>query len=501
MLATDLSNAEIVLGKLGVRLIPVLGLIAAALPVVALAGLLGGIDPLALIGSFLVAIGCAFVGCSLAMVLSVYGRKTHEVLVMTYMILAIWITAPAILEIAYEVTMGPPPPAAGGASLWTFLHDCAVWSNPYVLAMAPYHTPGKAGMGTYAGFLAGCLATSAVLTGLATARIRGVALNQAGRPAGRSGWRALRLLRLLLGWLPGLPGPPLALNPVAWREWHRTRPSLMMRVAWGLYAALGLFWLWVAWVPTSGPLLDRVAIANMVQVTIGLFLLSAGAATGLAEERARGSLDVLLSTPMATRSILAGKWWGSFRRVLNVAIWPAATSIVLLREGGSWWSYLVLLGLVFAYGAAISSLGLALATWVSRLGRAVALCITIHVAWMVGWPFAVAFLVGTPAMRYIGMMIGDPPAGMLFGTFAVLETNLPRPPGVSDLDVSWSAMIAWIVVISGFAAALFAATVATFDGCLGRVSDGGRPPDLEPAEAAALVDRRAAGPGAFRPGA
>ena len=44
MLATDLSNAEIVLGKLGVRLIPVLGLIAAALPVVALAGLLGGID-------------------------------------------------------------------------------------------------------------------------------------------------------------------------------------------------------------------------------------------------------------------------------------------------------------------------------------------------------------------------------------------------------------------------------------------------------------------------
>ena len=32
MLATDLSNAEIVLGKLGVRLIPVLGLIACLLP-------------------------------------------------------------------------------------------------------------------------------------------------------------------------------------------------------------------------------------------------------------------------------------------------------------------------------------------------------------------------------------------------------------------------------------------------------------------------------------
>ena len=38
MLATDLSNAEIVLGKLGVRLIPVLGLVACVVPVVALAG-------------------------------------------------------------------------------------------------------------------------------------------------------------------------------------------------------------------------------------------------------------------------------------------------------------------------------------------------------------------------------------------------------------------------------------------------------------------------------
>ena len=62
MLATDLSNAEIVLGKLGVRFVPVLGLIACTLPVTALAGLLGGIDPIALAGSFLAAIACAVLG-------------------------------------------------------------------------------------------------------------------------------------------------------------------------------------------------------------------------------------------------------------------------------------------------------------------------------------------------------------------------------------------------------------------------------------------------------
>ena len=37
------------------------------------------------------------------------------------------------------------------------------------------------------------------------------------------------------------------------------------------------------------------------QVGLGLLLLCVSAATSLAEERVRGSLDVLLSTPMSTR--------------------------------------------------------------------------------------------------------------------------------------------------------------------------------------------------------
>ena len=75
MLATDLSNGEIVLGKLGVRLLPVLCLVACVLPLLAFSGLLGGIDPNAVLGSFLVATACAVLGCSLALALSVWGRK------------------------------------------------------------------------------------------------------------------------------------------------------------------------------------------------------------------------------------------------------------------------------------------------------------------------------------------------------------------------------------------------------------------------------------------
>src|SRR5215468_1135755 len=84
LFSTDLTDAEIVLGKLAARLVPVLGLIACAAPVQALATLLGGVDPAMPTGAILVCLACAVFGCTLALALSVWGRKTHEVLLATY---------------------------------------------------------------------------------------------------------------------------------------------------------------------------------------------------------------------------------------------------------------------------------------------------------------------------------------------------------------------------------------------------------------------------------
>src|SRR5262245_7923769 len=84
LFATDLTDAEIVLGKLAARLLPVLGLIACAAPVQALATLLGGVDPAMVTGAILVCLACAVFGCTLALTLSVWGRKTHEVLLASY---------------------------------------------------------------------------------------------------------------------------------------------------------------------------------------------------------------------------------------------------------------------------------------------------------------------------------------------------------------------------------------------------------------------------------
>jgi ABC-type transport system involved in multi-copper enzyme maturation permease subunit len=477
MLATDLSNAEIVLGKLGVRLAPVLGLVACVLPITALSGLLGGIDPDALFGSFLVAIGCAVLGCSLAIALSVWGRKTHEVLMLTYLILILWLSSPVLMElVAFSLGASPPPRAATGP--WGTLWQCAELSNPYYLDYAPYTEPGRVGWTNYLAFLGGCLAGSGLFVGLATWRVRGVALKQAGRPAApRRRWWVPRLPRL--AWLPQLPGPSLEGNPVLWREWHRSKPSRFLRVAWLLYSGLGVLWVLLALqIATSGRRgEEEIGGMNMFQVVVGLLLVSVSAATSLAEERVRGSLDVLLSTPLSTRSILVGKWWGAFRQVRHVLIWPAVTTALLAAASGRLIAYLALLGLISAYAAAIISLGLALATWVSRLGRAVALCVAAYVAFSIGWVILVLLPVmgGHPGNDHwlVPLVMGSPLYGMFFATMAATPEPLHMPGERADI---WFGTTLWILVHGGVAAFLFAATRASFDRCLGRVSETpGRP--------------------------
>jgi ABC-type Na+ efflux pump permease subunit len=209
----------------------------------------------------------------------------------------------------------------------------------------------------------------------------------------------------------------------------------------------------------------------MVQVSLGLLLLSVSAATSLAEERVRGSLDVLLCTPLSTRSILVGKWWGSFRQSMHVLVWPLILGGILVTESGRWIGYFLLLGLIMTNSAVITSLGLVMATWVSRLGRAVALCVSAYIVFSIGWLLLV-FLLAIPGPSnehfLIPMVMGSPFYGTIFATMAVGPGDLHFPGGVYTAGVG--ALI-WIVIDGAVALLLFLTALATFDRCLGRVSE------------------------------
>ena len=98
MMVTDLSDVEIVLGTLAARLAPVVSLIACAVPVTALAALLGGIDFAALAGAFVVTMALAVLGCVLALTLSIWATKTHEVLMAVYVAEGLWLVALPTLD-------------------------------------------------------------------------------------------------------------------------------------------------------------------------------------------------------------------------------------------------------------------------------------------------------------------------------------------------------------------------------------------------------------------
>jgi ABC-type transport system involved in multi-copper enzyme maturation permease subunit len=449
VLATDLTAVEIVLGKLAARLVPLVGTVLGGVPLLALAALLGGIDPAAVVGLLLVTVGAAVLGCTLALTLSVWGTTLIEVVLATY---AIWLVG-ILLPPTWWVLR------SAGAIPWP-LPDWMEATSPVLLVFAPGRAPGAETLAAAARFLVLALALAAALAAVTAARLRPAAAREPDQARRRVG------LGRLGRWLPG---PSLDANPVLWREWHARRPTRGVLVLWLLYAALAVACTaGVAWMagrfPNGGP----APLLNALQVAAGMLLLSIAAAAALAEERVRGSLDVLLATPLATRSVVWGKWWGTFRAVPVLAVPAGLAAAAVAWHHGHWSRVALVTGLVVAYGAALTSLGLALATWVPRLGRAVGLCVAAHVGVTVGWPvFAMLLTRNAPGITGPGLASFSPFLGVLLLTVGM---PLGRPsPSVWNEVVGWAAF--WILAEVTLAALLLKTVLVTFNRCLGRMDE------------------------------
>ena len=510
MMVTDLSDAEIVLGKLGARLAPVFGLVACGVPVAAVAGLLGGIDFAALLGLLGVSLTLAVLGCSLAMLISVRASKTHEVLMAVYMAEVAWLLAvPIWWGLSAGSKFRPPP-------------DWFQKLNPYQLAFAPYTQPGFVDALDFAIFIGAGLGLSAALLGLSIAGLRRSVIESSGR-AERPDRRRTWIARI---W-PSLPGPTLDGNPVLWREWHRNRPSKLARRLWG--GMMLVTWALAAW-GTAGMIDEGVSVRGnglqfglMLQLLFGLLMVAATAPTALAEERTRGSLDVLLATPLSTSSIVLAKWWGAYRMVLVLAILPAFAAIFLasatldvpdvgrfrfptppvpLTLGDRFAAATCVVADFLASGALIVSLGLALATWVKRLGRAVGASVILYFVLGIGWPIAVESLftwyffrptAGSWTVRHQWIMQAVTALSPIFGPIASLSSL-----GGFSFEPRgwfWAGLGIAVLVKASAAAALLWLTYWTFDRCLGRVVElraEGPPP-------APLPMSSAVAPAAHRP--
>jgi ABC-type transport system involved in multi-copper enzyme maturation permease subunit/DNA-binding XRE family transcriptional regulator len=484
MLVTDLSAKEIVLGKLGPRLLSIFGLLLASLPILALTTLLGGIVPEAFFGAFLVTLGVAVVTCTLAMTLSVWGNHPHEVLLAAYLIAVV----PILAWPAWELV--PASWGLGPAPLWLQK------SSPFWLAFAHYLRPSAVDFSDYLEFLGVCLGLSALLTLIAAVTLRRasrrVAIVRRRKRRRLFRWwfpssgplseftdqmiRELHRRRLpfslrvfwvlyyiLLGWwrIPRstIKRETLDVNPVLWREWGR-RPSRWIRAVWVIYFVLS-FLAAVAVLSAPPSVLDGElpGFVGGLLYTLGLLLVIINAASSLFEERVRGNLDLLLTTPIPTARIVWGKWVASFRDAVLVMAVPLGMAFWL---DGSVDCVMQLGLMMLVYGAAATSLGLALATWVKRLSMALAIAVmALIVSGMV--PLLVQFSLH----------------GGLFYRFDDYDYNFVSPWfGVGELiyqnhdakilDAEWK--LAWFFLYSMTAILLLIATERTYARCMGRVN-------------------------------
>jgi len=206
----------------------------------------------------------------------------------------------------------------------------------------------------------------------------------------------------------------------------------------------------------------------------------------------------------ALHSILWGKRWGTFRVVLWLAVLPGLTTVILAYSAPPVTARFVpagslppdstplspvdhvaapclVVGQMLTYGAAFTSIGLTLATGVSRLGRAIAISVAIFALITIGWPVFFGFVIWNPLQEWLATqwnIVGTDSRWFVSAMMAISPFGAPivTLEGLLDYDSStrckvWSFDVAWCVLASAIAAAMFWAAVWSFDRCLGRMPE------------------------------
>jgi ABC-type transport system involved in multi-copper enzyme maturation permease subunit len=446
-LATELSSVEIVIGKLLARLLPVFGLMACSLPVVILAAFLGGVDPDAFLASTAVLAGAAVLGCALGLAFSVWANRTDEALLAAYAVLVAWVAACPGWVFFNQIGWLPSRPPS-----WL------TGSNPVLVIAAQVWTPGQTGWLEISMLVAALLAVAVAVTILAIATLRARTTRSPNR-----GWRGFRARagRLKFASL-------LDRDPVLWRERQRRRATGWVGWMWVLYdlCAIAATATIIILVMTRGlgPSTDLASLLNGLQVAAGMLLLAVRATTAFAEERSGGGLQVLLSTPLESQSILMAKWRGAFATVPRLTVLPVLAAFAVACRSGRFEGVIAIAGAILCYGAWLTSLGLVLATWLPRAGFAATLGVAAHVLATVGWFFVAAVASSaTPGLGALAIAAGSPFFAVGIGTMAMHDMPL----------TDWREFLAWLVLwmflelMAAFV--LLASTRASFDRCLGRV--------------------------------
>jgi ABC-type transport system involved in multi-copper enzyme maturation permease subunit len=351
LLMTDLTNWEIVMGKLLSSLLQMAAMLAAALPLFALCLLLGGASFQQVARVFAVTIVTALVGGSLGILLASWREKTFQTVALTVLAIVLYLVIVSGL-FGFGGTPGllsDATPLSISGSVWRAM------LNPFesieaVLAPPESELTSMLPLGTVeGGFISAMLLLTVLLIGTAIARLR-VWNPSGGRPT-FAREAAEDIERKMFEEAKDNPkGPSRRIwdNPVLWRE-VRTRAygrkPIVVKLAYVLvFATICLAFYYAT---GDSPHVRRMQIAYAVVPIIitSLILVNVQAVTAITSERDGRALDLLLVTDISPKEFIFGKIWGVLWNIKEMVVLPLALCIYLLVSGlvgVEVWLYIVL---------------------------------------------------------------------------------------------------------------------------------------------------------------
>jgi ABC-type transport system involved in multi-copper enzyme maturation permease subunit len=344
LLLTNLSNSELVLGKLLAGMLSVVVVVVAALPLLMIVSLLGGVSTGQIIRVQAVTLLSALAAGSLGSTIALWREKTFQSLAMTLLVIVLWL-------VGWEIVA-----AAVGQQSWFGL-PAATWA----MALSPWQAIQAAARPRFVGQASGLLddpvnlfliafaAVSVLLNIVAIAMIRVWNPSREVQPGQKreadydvavphapAAGRAAASVHSAGGKVR-----PVWDNPVLWREirtWAFGKRILVIRLAyWAVFAACAAVLLNSAApeaidVPMESTL-PPATRPLVVLLVVGLILLNALAVTSLTNERDSRALDVLLVTDLSPKEIVFGKLGGAFYNAKEMILLPVGLSLYLWLAG------------------------------------------------------------------------------------------------------------------------------------------------------------------------
>ncbi|MGZ3471395.1 MAG: ABC transporter permease, partial [Isosphaeraceae bacterium] len=320
LLASPLSGAEIVLGKLAARMVNLVVLVAVGLPVVSIALFLGGIDPADVWLWYGSSFSTLYLLAGVSIFVSTFSPRPRDAILRTYLIELVWLLLPLVEWLCGSAggTLGRLTSEARPITEWV------IGSCPIVLLCQSSVWLSGSGSGVVQAvtWLIGLqLLQGTLLLAWSTMRLRPVEQGSRLRGLCWLGSRRVSQPRRLFA------RRPCGDAPMIWKECSGTvsSPSLMRTVCLVCLtvAAVGGmgYWVYRMGIPAFQEVLDygygstgtqaaRDALSAGVRfLTACLYvlmalLLGAGAATGITMEREKDAWTSLTVTPLEGQEIL-----------------------------------------------------------------------------------------------------------------------------------------------------------------------------------------------------